>query len=345
MRFEPMLKQKVWGGARLAQLGKVLPAGAAVGESWEVADLAATDPSGGGGDAARSVVAAGPWAGRTLADVLEAHGEVVLGRAGGRDRCIGNSDGGQSRFPLLIKYLDAREHLSVQVHPSPRYASTHAGAHLKTECWYIVEAEPGSVIYAGVRTGVTRARFEAALRAGQGEGVVELLEAIPAEPGRMHVLPSGTVHALGAGVLVAEVQTPSDTTFRVYDWAKEYGRSGRSLHVEQALACIDFGPAPEASILEGGARSGRLVSTEFFTVDEHRVSCEVRGLCGDGEAGLPIVVMMLKGMGSISAADGSFGETPVSRGTTVLIPAWCAGAASLAAGPDSRALVIRPTGA
>ncbi|MFG0260002.1 MAG: type I phosphomannose isomerase catalytic subunit, partial [Phycisphaerales bacterium JB041] len=234
LTFEPILKAKVWGGRRLERLGKPLPAGVDVGESWEIADLASTSAGGGGGDAARSVISNGPLAGRTLHEAMDLWGERLLGRA------ARSAAGG---FPLLVKFLDAREHLSVQVHPSPEYARAHPDAHLKTECWYVVDAEPGSVIYKGVRPGVTRTDFERALRAGQGGGVVELLDAVPALVGDCHNLPSGTLHALGAGVLVAEVQTPSDTTFRVYDWAAEFGRAGRELHVEQALACIDFSPA------------------------------------------------------------------------------------------------------
>ncbi len=203
LTFEPILKEKVWGGRRLGGLGKALPAGAMVGESWEVADLASTSEGGGGGGAARSVIREGALAGRTLHDAMRLWSPWLM------------ADGG---FPLLVKFLDAREHLSVQVHPSPEYARAHPDAHLKTECWYVMEAVPGSVIYKGVKPGVTRERFEAALRAGRGEGVVELLDAVPAIVGECHNLPSGTVHALGAGVLVAEVQTPSDTTFRVYYW-------------------------------------------------------------------------------------------------------------------------------
>lgn len=253
----PILKEKVWGGRRLERLGKALPSEARVGESWEVADLHATSTSGGGGEAARSVITNGPLAGRTLHDAMTLWGDALLGHA------HPTPAGG---FPLLVKFLDAQEHLSVQVHPSPGYARAHPEAHLKTECWYIVEAEPGSVIFKGVKPGVSREDFGAALRLGQGEGVVDLLASVPAVAGDCHNLPSGTVHALGAGVLVAEVQTPSDTTFRVYDWAKEYGRAGRELHVEQALDCIDFAPA-ESSVRAGpGVRRAELVRTEFYTV-------------------------------------------------------------------------------
>lgn len=297
LTFAPILKAKVWGGRRLARLGKALPPGVDVGESWEIADLASTSAGGGGGDAARSVIMNGPLEGKTLHEAMELWGWRLLGES---------SPSEAGGFPLLVKFLDAREHLSVQVHPSPDYARAHPEAHLKTECWYVVDAEPGSVIYKGVNPGVTRADIERALRTGQGEGVVELLDAVPAVVGECHNLPSGTVHALGAGVLVAEVQTPSDTTFRVYDWAAEYGRAGRELHVEQALACIDYSPA-DGGVSGSGARDQTLVTTPYYSV--HKVSGGSRP--GDGVCS---VVMGLEG-------ETAVGTCTLRAGGVALVPA------------------------
>ena len=326
LTFEPILKEKVWGGRRLLGLGKALPAGAMVGESWEVADLASTSTGGGGGGAARSVIANGALAGRTLHEAMGLWGARLLG---------GVRVSAEGGFPLLVKFLDAREHLSVQVHPSPAFAAGHAGAHLKTECWSVLEAEPGGVIYKGVRRGVTRADFERALRSGQGEGVVELLDAVPAVVGECHNLPSGTVHALGAGVLVAEVQTPSDTTFRVYDWAAEYGRAGRELHVEQALACIDFGPAPTA--VRAGAAGGMRLETEYFSVAEVRAG--ERFECGPGR---PTIAMVLGG--SCECRSGSE-VLRAAAGTTCLVPAAIAeDGAEWSVGRGARMLVAAPKG-
>ena len=312
--LEPILKEKVWGGRRLERFGKALPAGVPIGESWELADLDATDPSGGGGEAAHSRIASGALAGATLREAMGQWGSAMMGDAH-------EAPGGA--FPLLVKFLDAREHLSVQVHPSPAYAAAHPDAHLKTECWFVLDAQPGSVIYKGVRPGVGRDDFERALRSGEGEGVVALLEAIPARVGDMHTLPSGTVHALGAGVLVAEVQTPSDTTFRVYDWALEYGRQGRTLHIEPAMACIDFAPAPAATRASGGAPRTRLVENGFFTVDL---------LQGPGpitDAHRPACVVLLEGEAMLTHAGGGL---PMRAGQTALVPAACA-AALQGAGP------------
>ncbi|CAN5799127.1 mannose-6-phosphate isomerase, class I [soil metagenome] len=320
MLLTPILHEKVWGGDRLRKFGKAVAPGARVGESWEVADMAGTSATGAGGGAARSVIENGPLKGKTLHDaVVERAGEVL-----GRSTRAGDSGGGvaPAAFPLLVKFLDAREDLSVQVHPSPEYAAAHAGAHLKTECWYILDAAPGSRIYKGVKSGVTRSAFERALGAGGGAGVVELLARVPAVVGECHNLPSGTVHALGGGVLVAEVQTPSDTTFRVHDW----GRSGRALHVQEALECIEFAAAPPAT---RGVRSSqedwsRLVTTEFFTLDE----C-VLGEDGVGVGERGCVLMVVEGAGGIGGAALVRGADPGDRielatGRSVVVPAAAA---------------------
>jgi mannose-6-phosphate isomerase len=259
--LDPIVLKKIWGGRRLERLGKTLgsPDGR-FGESWELADMPVTSASGAGGGAFHSRVRNGPLAGRDLSAVRGELGENLLGSPA------------SVPVPLLIKFLDAGEHLSVQVHPSPAVARRDASAHLKTECWYIVDADPGAVLYKGVREGVTREAFSRAARAGSSE-IVEMLNAVPAKVGDCHNLPSGTVHALGAGVLVAEVQTPSDTTYRLYDW----GRAGRELHVEAALKCASFPGEPEHAELQHGMTvrrlapgelCTRLVTTDFFTVDE-----------------------------------------------------------------------------
>jgi mannose-6-phosphate isomerase len=319
LSFRPMLYPKVWGGRALARLAKPLPdfpphladaiptpaefPAGFIGESWELADLASTSASGAGGSAARSVIAAGPLAGRAVSDAMAEWGADLLGSAK-------TAAGGG--FPLLIKFLDAREHLSVQVHPSPAYAKAHPEAKLKTECWYILHAEPGAVIYKGIRPGCTPEQFARAI----AEGTVEqAMIAVPAIAGECHNLPSGTCHALGAGVLVAEVQTPSDTTFRVFDW----GRSGRELHVAQALECIDFGPAPAAAFLPGDLDSARLVSTEFFTLDEVRCSTGEPVELGRGAKACEVVIVT-RGGGTLRSSDGQFAPVRCNLGSTTLVP-------------------------
>lgn len=310
--FEPILKEKVWGGRRLARLGKRVPEGANIGESWELADLSSTSADGGGGDAARSMIANGPMRGMTLADAIVAEGPNLMGSL--RLSAAGG-------FPLLVKFLDASENLSVQVHPSPTYAKVHPGAHLKTESWYVVDAEPGAVIYKGVKSGVTREAFASHVR---DNTVVNDMIAIPVQAGDFHHLPSGTCHALGAGVVVAEVQTPSDTTYRVYDW----GRTGRKLHLEEALACIAYEPSAPQFAVTSSERPGErdLVATEFYSLRELRTRGDApasaeHAMTLPSGTGAPAVWMCVSGRGRIESADGGFEPTGFKAGDTLLIPA------------------------
>lgn len=337
--LRPVLLEKVWGGRRLSTLGKPLASTTGkYGESWELADMPSTSASGAGGGAVRSIIANGPLAGRTLHDAFEQWGTRLLPSGPGTRR---------TDFPLLIKFLDASENLSVQVHPSPAFARTHTGANLKTECWYIMHAEPGAVIYKGIKPGVTRADFERMARAND-RAMIDALVAVPAVSGECHNLPSGTLHALGAGVLVAEVQTPSDTTFRCYDW----GRVGRELHVDQTLACISFpGEHGHDELLKGMSTASikpselcaRLVSTEFFSVDELRPgegdeltvarSCSGCGGC--------FAIIVLAGSGRLLARDHSFDAVDLNLGDTALVPECISTHTWLRAGAGLKVLRVR----
>lgn len=197
--------------------GRVLPASSRIGESWEISDRAG----------AESVVANGRFAGRTLRELLEEDPRGVMGVAPLRS----------GRFPLLVKTLDAREVLSLQVHP-PADRAASLGGEPKTEMWYITAAEPGSEILVGLRPGTSRDDFARQLAAGTVE---HCFHRVPVHAGDAMFLPSGRVHALGAGLLLFEIQESSDTTFRVYDWNRT-GLDGtrRPLHVAESMASIDF---------------------------------------------------------------------------------------------------------
>lgn len=327
--LRPIFFEKVWGGRALEQIGKHLPpAPTRIGESWEVADMGSTSASGAGGGAARSTIENGPLAGKTLGDAAAMWGDRMMG-----EHPLWTGGG----FPLLVKFLDASENLSVQVHPSPTYAKANPGANLKTECWYILSATPGAVIYKGFKPSVTAASFAAHINDGT---VARDMIAVPAVPGECHNLPSGTVHALGAGVLVAEIQTPSDTTYRVFDW----GRTGRELHIPQALACINFTDpsAPPATALPEGKASTRLVTTEFFTLDEHAIQPGDALPIGDGSG--PAVVILLSGTASLGDLLTSNVRTELSAGQTCVIPAFNTAWDSILAGPGgqgARVLIAR----
>jgi mannose-6-phosphate isomerase len=238
LTFHPIFKERVWGGRKLATLyAKSLPADAPIGESWEVSDRP--------GDA--SVILNGALAGKDLRWLMEHHERDVLGDAQSQN----------GLFPLLIKILDARDRLSLQVHP-PAHSAAALGGDPKTEMWHITHAEPGAELYVGLRKGVTRADFERRLQDGSVE---ECFHRIRVKSGDTMFLPSGRVHAIGAGLVLFEIQQNSDTTYRVFDWNR-LGTDGkpRALHVEQSLASIDFND------FEPG-----LVTTEFNSAGRFKV--------------------------------------------------------------------------
>ena len=311
LKFEPIYKQKVWGGRAMAKLGRALPGDdrTGIGESWELADLGETSASGGGGEAARSTITNGVLAGKALHEVMDEYGRDLMGD-------LPTTESGE--FPLLLKFLDAHENLSVQVHPSADYAAAHDDAHLKSEAWYIVAAEPGAVIYKGMQPGTTAQQLRAALQVNTVEAVEPLMVKVPVKVGDCHYLPSGTCHALGRGVLVAEVQTPSDTTFRVFDW----GRTGRQLHVDEALQCIHFGPAECAAFEKRTHQAtafttvSRLVTCEFFRIEKVRMS---EGYQQEIPYDQPAVWMVLEGKGTIQPG-GKIKPVEFERGETLLIP-------------------------
>ena len=306
----PRVFEKVWGGQRLGRLGKSLAdPQARYGESWELADMPVTNPGGAGGSPVRTLIASGPLEGRTLRDAIDVWGAALLGNT----RPTPEGD-----FPLLVKFLDACENLSVQVHPSPAYAAAHPKANIKTECWYILDAEPGSVIYKGLRPGVTRETLGAHARAGDA-AIVKDLVAIPAIPGECHNLPSGTVHALGAGVLIAEVQAPSDTTYRLYDW----GRKGRELHVEQSLECAMFEEPPAPTRIAPDGKRTRLVTTEYFTLDGFVIE-PGRPVAVTSAGSRCAAVIGIDGRGRIVTPDGA--SLAIASGETAVVPAACSNA-------------------
>ena len=235
LTFHPLFKERVWGGRRLEELyRKPLPPGVSIGESWEISDRP--------GDV--SVIANGPLAGKDLHWLMEQHPRELLG--GARPR--------SGRFPLLVKLLDARERLSLQVHPPPPKAA-ELGGEPKTEMWYIAEAGPDAELYAGLRRGVTRQEFERKIRTGEVAGC---FHRIPVRTGDAMFLPSGRVHAIGAGLVIFEIQQNSDTTYRVFDWNR-VGLDGkpRELHLAQSLASIDFNDFEPALVDSAFSSAGR----------------------------------------------------------------------------------------
>ncbi len=307
LRFEPIVRRALWGGRRLeTHLGKPLPAGNDWAESWEVVDH--------GSD--QSVVKYGPLQGATLSQLMRAAAPDLLGPYHERDR-----------FPLLVKFLDVRESISVQVHPNDEQAAQlHPPDGGKTEAWYVLDAAPGSRIYAGLSRGVDRLALQQASARGQTEACLSWFE--PAV-GDCVLVPAGTVHALGAGLLVAEIQQSSDTTFRLFDWNR-LGPDGqpRPLHVSQALDTIDYqaGPVrPVSARPQSDSHPQRLITHDKFLVD--RWSGATRHPVG-GDQRCHILVMI---SGRVELERDAAAGT-LRAGQVVLIPA--------AAGP----LMVTPEG-
>jgi mannose-6-phosphate isomerase len=307
LKFNPRPVEKMWGGRKLeTELGKRgLPAGP-IGESWEIYDFppGVVDNSKGWLSA---VVANGPLAGRTLHELTTQFRRDLYGDVSPLPP--------HDQFPLLIKFLDAREDLSIQVHPDSKYAASHDDAHLKSEAWYIVQSDPGSRLFKGTKPGTTHPQFT---EAAEAKDCDRLLNTIEVRQGDCFYLPSGTVHALGAGILAAEVQTPSDTTFRVHDFNRVDPKTGkpRELHIKQALACIQFSdapattPAPVPSAPRFGIRRA-LATCEYFEMEEVLVPEKISQPL---PLGRPVIWIMLQGHANI-------GPTSLTRGETVLLPA------------------------
>jgi mannose-6-phosphate isomerase len=294
LRFQPLLRRYLWGGRRLQSvLGKELPPGDDYAESWELCDRA--------GD--QSLVAKGPLTGTSLAQLVAERGGELLGR-----------HHPQVRFPLLFKFLDAHRSLSVQVHPNDAQAACLDPPDLgKTEAWVVVHADPGSLIYAGLKPGVDRAALADAIARGTCH---ECLLAHEARAGDCYFLPAGTVHALGAGLVIAELQQSSDCTYRLFDWNR-VGTDGkpRPLHIEEALAVIDFDAEPIRPQRQEPAepQPTRLVACDKFVLERYHLVSSTARVGGDERCRLLAVLdgrLMVEGE-----------PQPVEKGQTVLLPA------------------------
>jgi len=293
--FEPIFMERVWGGRRLqSQLGKRLPSHGRFGESWEIVDRSE----------AQSVVHDGPLRGKTLHELWTDYRAAVFGEH------VPDA----SRFPLLFKLLDAQERLSLQVHPPAGVAPSLAGEP-KTEMWYIMDRSGDDAIFAGLRPGVTRDDFEQALRAGSAHNAVHRASAAA---GDSIFLPSGRIHAIGAGYLIAEVQQNSDTTYRVFDWNR-VGLDGkmRELHIDKSLQSIDFADfEPQFQVPDGET----LVHCPWFHVEKWGLSGP-RESCPAGEIAIFTVLSGAIECAGLQFNPGDFFLIPATLDDRMLRPA------------------------
>jgi mannose-6-phosphate isomerase len=282
--FEPIFQERIWGGRRLKdEFGKELPAGLKIGESWELVDR----------PEAQSVVRSGPIKGVSLHQLWKNHREEIFGD-------VKNAP----RFPLLIKLLDARETLSLQVHP-PAHIAPRLNGEPKTEFWYVAKADQDAKIYAGLRATTSPEEFNRSIANGN---VADHIHAIKVKEGDGIFLPAGRFHAIGAGNLLVEIQQNSDTTYRVYDWDRvdDTGQP-RELHIEEALQCIDFNDCQPELINPAGEV---LVKDELFEIQKWNLT-ERRDLAPAGEFA---VVCVLGG-------NLRMGGTEIRPGDLCLLPA------------------------
>lgn len=290
IEFNPLYKERIWGGRRFNNhLGRTLPDEQAYGESWDIVDR----------EEAQSIVSKGTWQGLTIRQLLEEQSNYIMG-----PHWLSHK-----RFPILVKWLDCRERLSIQVHP-PKELQELLGGESKTENWYIVEADPGASVFAGLQENVTQATFLDTLKKGNPE---PYLHRIYTTPGDSLFIPSGRLHAIAEGNLILEIQENSDTTYRVYDWGR-LGSDGklRELHIEKSLLSINFNDIKPSKI-PASSQNATLADCPEFRIQKIYLQDSLEIPSHQQPRILSIVE------GSLKITD-SHSNTVLSRGTNILLP-------------------------
>jgi mannose-6-phosphate isomerase len=289
IQFAPIYQERVWGGRGLeTHLGRALPGDRPIGESWEIVDR----------PEAQSVVVAGPRAGQQMRQLIMEAGAAVMGPNWPRER----------PFPILVKWLDCRERLSLQVHP-PASIAAKLGGEPKTENWYVAHAEPGAAVLAGLKPGVDSAQFRAALRDRTAETLVQRLET---RAGDSLLIRSGVMHAIDGGNFILEIQQNSDTTYRVYDWGRN-GLDGRprTLHIEESLACLEANTAGTPRLVREPGSTTMLAECAEFRLTRRRLPRG--GSLGFRSGEQPRLLSVVEG--ALQVGDGA-----LRQGDNVLLP-------------------------
>lgn len=298
-KFQPILKSTIWGGEKIVPYKQITSGQHQVGESWELSGVKGNE----------SVVAGGPEAGTTLPGLIARHGAALLGKA--------NYERFGQEFPLLIKFIDARQDLSIQVHPNDELAWERHKSKGKTEMWYVVDADKGARLRSGFAKQVTPAEYEASVN---DNTITDILAEYEIHPGDLFFLPAGRVHSIGAGAFIAEIQQTSDITYRIYDFnRKDADGNTRELHTELAKGAIDYTVLPDyrTKYEKAQDREVELVSCPYFTTSLYDLTAPQT--IDYSALDSFVVVICVEGKGTI--ADDNGNEMPLHQGETVLLPA------------------------
>jgi len=302
IKLKPATKNYMWGGDRLKSEYGVTSEDEIVAEAW----MLSCNPAG------ASTIMNGPLAGKTLA-------EVLFGEA---DRVLGSNNSLSAFFPVLIKLLDAKRSLSVQVHPSNSYALENDGKFGKTEVWYVLDAMEGACLYFGLTRAISKEELRERL---ENKTIMEVLNRVPVKKGDVFFIEAGTLHAIGAGILLTEIQQNSDTTYRVYDYdRKDASGNKRQLHIEKALEVVNTSFVPgnltktPIEKKHDGYSTVCLADCEFFTA--HKISVETSAdfYCGSSSF---VSLLFIEGTGKILFDDPSYGSMDAEKGDSIFLPA------------------------
>lgn len=297
-KFEPILKETIWGGKRIASFKRIKTDKTDIGESWELSGVPGNE----------SVVADGPDKGKTLPQLIEEYGASLLG-----ERNYSKFNG---TFPLLVKFIDARDDLSVQVHPDDAMAQRHGHKYGKTEMWYVLEASPGARLANGFNREVEPSDYARLVETGD---ILDVLNFNKIRPGEVFFIPAGRVHAIGKGAFVAEIQQTSDDTYRIYDYHRK-GADGkeRELHTELAAEAINFkdvGGSPVSYTLRPDIPVN-VVTSPFFTANVLDIDHDM--MRDYSEWDTFVIIVATKGKATLTCGNSSM---EIEQGETILIPA------------------------
>lgn len=300
-KFQPILKERLWGGTKLKNILNKPSSSDITGESWELSAVK--------GDV--SIIENGPLAGTSLQEAINHHPQALLGKS------VTNRFG--TEFPILIKFIDAKQDLSIQLHPNDELAKERHNSFGKTEMWYIMQADPGAELIVGFKQDMTKENYEKHLNEGK---LTDILNYEKVKEGDTFFINTGKVHAIGAGILLAEIQQTSDITYRVYDFnRKDKEGNLRELHTELAIDAIDYSYKDDFKInyTKEGNGINNMVKCPYFNTNYLNLSKDFSQELSERDSFT--IFVCVHGSGSISTENG---EVTIQKGETVLIPACCA---------------------